>query len=254
MFAAGSDACGGPNRPGGASACSAVLDLAGAVLNVPWLALGTVYLLAERGLADRVRTWLVLLSGFAAGVVRARAHPAALGGSAAAHRQGRVRRGAASARRRRLRHRRARHHRRRAVECVAGVARPQPVAGRGAHDRQSRPPGCRQPLDCWARSFSAAAARLPAVWARTVRSRTLLVGICILFAVLPRGQQHRPPPDHRHRDPPRYLALRRRRARGPDASASTTAHMCSLTRSGSPAPPEHAASLTRRGRGAGACR
>ncbi|CAN5549549.1 hypothetical protein BH10ACT2_BH10ACT2_13350 [soil metagenome] len=46
-----------------------VFYLAGAILNVPWLALGTVYLLAERRLADRVRTWLILLSGFAVGVV-----------------------------------------------------------------------------------------------------------------------------------------------------------------------------------------
>ena len=43
--------------------------LAGAVLNVPWLALGTVYLLAGRAIGDRVRWWLVLLSGLSAGVV-----------------------------------------------------------------------------------------------------------------------------------------------------------------------------------------
>lgn len=43
--------------------------LTGAILNVPWLALGTVYLLADRRLADRVRWWLTLLSGFAVGVV-----------------------------------------------------------------------------------------------------------------------------------------------------------------------------------------
>jgi len=43
--------------------------LAGAVLNVPWLALGTVYLLAGPQLGDKVRTWLVLLSGFSAGIV-----------------------------------------------------------------------------------------------------------------------------------------------------------------------------------------
>lgn len=42
---------------------------AGAILNVPWLALGTVYLLAGPSAGDRVRSWLVLLSGFAAGVV-----------------------------------------------------------------------------------------------------------------------------------------------------------------------------------------
>jgi hypothetical protein len=43
--------------------------LAGAVLNVPWLALGTVYLLGGPGQGDRVRGWLVLASGLAAGVV-----------------------------------------------------------------------------------------------------------------------------------------------------------------------------------------
>jgi hypothetical protein len=43
--------------------------LAGAILNVPWLALGTVYLLAERRVADRIRGWLILVSGFAVGVV-----------------------------------------------------------------------------------------------------------------------------------------------------------------------------------------
>lgn len=43
--------------------------LAGAVLNVPWLALGTVYLLAGRRRGNAVRRWLIGLSGFAAGVV-----------------------------------------------------------------------------------------------------------------------------------------------------------------------------------------
>jgi hypothetical protein len=43
--------------------------LFGAILNVPWLAMGTVYLLAGRRFADGVRWGLVLASGFAAGVV-----------------------------------------------------------------------------------------------------------------------------------------------------------------------------------------
>ena len=43
--------------------------LTGAVLNVPWLALGTVYLLFGRRIGDAVRWWLVILSGFATGVV-----------------------------------------------------------------------------------------------------------------------------------------------------------------------------------------
>lgn len=51
-----------------------IFYLAGAILNVPWLALGTLYLLADRlsvaqERVDRARGWLVLISGFAAGVV-----------------------------------------------------------------------------------------------------------------------------------------------------------------------------------------
>lgn len=43
--------------------------LCGAVLNVAWLALGTVYLLAGTRAGDNVRSWLIAASGFAAGVV-----------------------------------------------------------------------------------------------------------------------------------------------------------------------------------------
>lgn len=43
--------------------------LAGAVLNVPWLALGTVYLLAGPTWGHRVRTWLIALSGLATGII-----------------------------------------------------------------------------------------------------------------------------------------------------------------------------------------
>ena len=43
--------------------------LTGAVLNVPWLALGTVYLLAGREWGNRIRTWLIALSGLATGIV-----------------------------------------------------------------------------------------------------------------------------------------------------------------------------------------
>jgi hypothetical protein len=46
-----------------------VFYLFGAVLDVPWLALGTVYLLASPVVARRVRTFLLLFSGFAAGVL-----------------------------------------------------------------------------------------------------------------------------------------------------------------------------------------
>ena len=45
--------------------------LLGAVLNVPWLALGTIYLMGGRKIGDRVRTGLVLFTGVAIGVVLA---------------------------------------------------------------------------------------------------------------------------------------------------------------------------------------
>jgi hypothetical protein len=48
-----------------------VFYLLGAVLNVPWLALGTVYLIGGRRIGDRVRTGLVLFTGFAIGVMLA---------------------------------------------------------------------------------------------------------------------------------------------------------------------------------------
>lgn len=43
--------------------------LCGAVLNVSWLALGTVYLLWGKTIGNHVRTWLIAGSGFAVGVV-----------------------------------------------------------------------------------------------------------------------------------------------------------------------------------------
>lgn len=43
--------------------------LFGAILNVPWLALGTVYLLAGERAGDRTRWWLTVISAFCAGVV-----------------------------------------------------------------------------------------------------------------------------------------------------------------------------------------
>jgi len=46
-----------------------VFYLLGAVLNVPWLALGTVYLLAGRRVGSRARTGLIFFSGFATGVM-----------------------------------------------------------------------------------------------------------------------------------------------------------------------------------------
>lgn len=46
-----------------------VFFVAGAVLNVPWLALGTIYLLGGEQAGNRVRGWLVALSGLCVGIV-----------------------------------------------------------------------------------------------------------------------------------------------------------------------------------------
>jgi hypothetical protein len=45
--------------------------LLGAIVNVPWLALGTIYLLMGRRVGDRVRTAVVLFSGLGLGVMLA---------------------------------------------------------------------------------------------------------------------------------------------------------------------------------------
>lgn len=52
--------------------------LLGAVLNVPWLALGTVHLLAPQRVARRARTVVLLFTGLAAGVVLAAPMPGAV--------------------------------------------------------------------------------------------------------------------------------------------------------------------------------
>ena len=46
-----------------------VFFLAGAILNVAWLALGTIYLLANKNITDQLRRALVVLSAFSAGVI-----------------------------------------------------------------------------------------------------------------------------------------------------------------------------------------
>jgi len=69
LFAVGAGALWWAETAGWSLATFRLFYLAGAVLNVPWLALGTVYLLAGRKIGDRVRWWLVLFSGFSAGVV-----------------------------------------------------------------------------------------------------------------------------------------------------------------------------------------
>ena len=74
LFALGAGALWWAESVGWGLGAFRVFYLAGAILNVPWLALGTVHLLADRlpfgeGFADRVRGWLILISGFAVGVV-----------------------------------------------------------------------------------------------------------------------------------------------------------------------------------------
>ncbi len=69
LFALGSMALWWAEARGWSLASFRVFFLAGAVLNVPWLALGTVYLLFGRRVGDVTRTWLIGLSGAATGVV-----------------------------------------------------------------------------------------------------------------------------------------------------------------------------------------
>ncbi len=69
MFAAASAALWLAEAGGWSDPTFRAFYLFGAILNVPWLALGTVYLLAGRRLADGVRWGLVIASGFAAGVM-----------------------------------------------------------------------------------------------------------------------------------------------------------------------------------------
>jgi hypothetical protein len=69
LFAVGSLALWWAEAAGWSLGAFRVFYTAGAVLNVPWLALGTIYLLAGERLGDRVRWWLVFLSGLTVGVV-----------------------------------------------------------------------------------------------------------------------------------------------------------------------------------------
>lgn len=68
LFALGSAALWWAESRGWSRASFRVFYLAGAILNVPWLALGTIYLLGGRALGDRIRGWLIGLSGAAVGV------------------------------------------------------------------------------------------------------------------------------------------------------------------------------------------
>jgi len=69
LFAVGAGALWWAETRGWSLATFRIFYLCGGVLTVPWLALGTVYLLAGRAIGDRVRFWLVLLSGISIGMV-----------------------------------------------------------------------------------------------------------------------------------------------------------------------------------------
>jgi hypothetical protein len=69
LFATGSAALWWAESVGWNNASFRLFYLAGAVLNVPWLALGTVYLLGGRRVGDRLRWGLSVLSGVATGAV-----------------------------------------------------------------------------------------------------------------------------------------------------------------------------------------
>src|SRR3954454_2351190 len=69
LFAVGAGALWWAETRGWSLATFRVFYLCGGVLTVPWLALVTVYLLAGQAIGDRVRFWLVLLSGVSTGLV-----------------------------------------------------------------------------------------------------------------------------------------------------------------------------------------
>ena len=69
LFMIGAGALWWAESRGWSNASFKVFFLAGAILNVPFLALGTVYLQFGQRVGDQVRSWLILLSGFATGVI-----------------------------------------------------------------------------------------------------------------------------------------------------------------------------------------
>jgi hypothetical protein len=69
MFALASGALWWAEGTGWSSPTFRAFYLFGAILNVPWLALGTIYLLGRRSVADGLALGLLVASGFAAGVL-----------------------------------------------------------------------------------------------------------------------------------------------------------------------------------------
>ena len=131
--------CGGPRRAAGAWPTFRVFYLVGAVLNVPWLALGTVYLLAGRA---RRRPGAVVARAAQRVQRRRRAvrpDTQRRVGHRPADGQGGVRRRPACARRRRVRCGRRGDHRRRAVERVPAGAATRTPALPGVRQLSSSP-------------------------------------------------------------------------------------------------------------------
>lgn len=71
LFSVGSFALWWAESTGWTIAIFRLFFLCGAVLNVAWLSLGTVYLLAGRTVGNIVRTWLIAATGLAVGIVGA---------------------------------------------------------------------------------------------------------------------------------------------------------------------------------------
>lgn len=69
LFALGAGSLWWAESRGWSTASFRIFFLTGAILNVPWLGLGTVYLLFGQRVGNAIRTVLVLLSGIAVGVV-----------------------------------------------------------------------------------------------------------------------------------------------------------------------------------------
>ena len=129
--------------------------LLGAVLNVPWLALGTVYLLMGRTVGDRVRAVLLVFTGVGIGVMLAAPIHGAIAATGHPRRQGPLRRAAARARRRRR----------------AGSARSSCSAARRGRRSGSRGRGDRAP------GASRAATRSIALGTLVLSSGGLLQGV-----------------------------------------------------------------------------
>ena len=69
LFAVAAGALWWAEARGWSAASFRLFFVIGAVVNVPWLALGTIYLLAGQRVGDAVARWLLVFSGFAVGVV-----------------------------------------------------------------------------------------------------------------------------------------------------------------------------------------